>query len=69
LTNKFCLLRGVDGQFRTGLIFGVEITEVHVICVWQIEIHPYFQQQKLVNFSHKRNIVVTAFSSFCSPGR
>lgn len=36
--------------------------------VLQVEIHPYFQQEKLVNFCHERNIAVTSYSSFCSPG-
>jgi len=35
----------------------------------QVELHPYFQQTKLVSFCQERNIVVIAFSSFGSPNR
>jgi diketogulonate reductase-like aldo/keto reductase len=37
--------------------------------VLQIEIHPYFQQHKLVEFCQQRNIVVIAFSCLGSPAR
>lgn len=37
--------------------------------VLQVEISPYFQQEKLVKFCQERGLVVTAFSSFGSPGR
>ena len=39
------------------------------IFLFQVEISPYFQQEKLVKFCQERGLVVTAFSSFGSPGR
>lgn len=37
--------------------------------VLQVEISPYFQQEKLVDFCQERGLAVTAFSTFGSPGR
>ena len=36
---------------------------------WQVEIHPYFDQHRLVDFCQQRNVAVIAFSSFGSPNR
>jgi diketogulonate reductase-like aldo/keto reductase len=35
--------------------------------VLQVELHPFLQQHKLVEFCQQRNVVVTAYSSFGSP--
>lgn len=37
--------------------------------VLQVEVSPYFQQEKLVNFCQERGVTMIAFSSFGSPGR
>jgi len=35
----------------------------------QIEIHPYFDQHRLVDFCKERNMAVIGYSSFGSPNR
>ncbi|ESN90241.1 hypothetical protein HELRODRAFT_90848 [Helobdella robusta] len=35
----------------------------------QVEIHPYLQQTKLVEFCHRNQMTVTSYSSFASPRR
>lgn len=46
----------------------MKIIEVIVSCfVNQVEMHPYFPQQRLVEFCRNRDIVITAYSPFGCP--
>lgn len=71
--------RALEGCVRDGLVRSlglsnfnskqIEALEQHaeiMPSVLQVESHPYFAQQRLVDFAHSRDIVVTAYSPLAS---
>lgn len=40
-----------------------------VICVNEVEAHPFFSNSKLIEFSQRNGIQVTAFSPLAKPAR
>ncbi|XP_075325450.1 aldose reductase-related protein 2 isoform X2 [Odontesthes bonariensis] len=49
---------------------GVLLTsDVDYVDVWRVELHPYMVQADMIEFCKSKNIALTAYSPFGSPGR